>query len=205
MMKTGDTEMMEYKYESNFYRFITNNQKEVVLDEKNADWHLFQIGRDLSLTKCLYEQKKFRSYIDGMLPESFQTEGKDYNITETNAFIDAIGSFIHYLEKSEKPLRTKQENVRTLIENCDQMIRETNDQTLKRKLEAKKIEYISEFNRSSTGLIAFVSGMMSTKIKVVGGVVSVYSQNDDLLQSIEKELSQKNIKFVVMTKEDASE
>jgi len=198
--------MLTYKYDNLFYKFITNNQREVIVDGKNADWHLFQLGKDLSLTKNMYEQKKFRNFLDGTLPKSLSTfKIEQYNNDETDLYIIAIGSFIHYLTESEKPFKVEQENIRTVIENFDQRIREENDLTTKKRLEIKKMEYVANYNRITLRTIHFVNEMMQTKIKVEGNTIYVYSSDDELLQFMTKEVTSKDKKIQVVTQETANQ
>ena len=194
--------MLKYKYESMFYRFITSNQKEIVVDDKNADWHLFQLGNDLSMTKANFEQKKNRNFIEWMLPASLSTYNtNDYNHTETDLYIAALSSFIHYLEKQEKSLKIEQENIRTVIDNIDQRIKEAVDESVKARHNVQRMKLITDFNRSSHLLIQFVKEMMTTKIRIEDDTVSVYSPDEDLIQFMSKELTANGRKMQVVTEE----
>lgn len=197
--------MLGYKYNNDLARLITNVGENIDVNEKNVDWHLFQIGRDISLTKSVYEQWKNKRFNSMMLPSSLYVRKPDDNDPEeVDTYVAVLRSFIHYLEKTEKPFTVEQEKIRTLISNLDQRIKETVDESVKMKLEKQRLDYLATFSRGNYSLVQFVKNLVETRIGVCDNEITICSNDVNLINFITNDMKDSGKKVVVISKEESA-
>ena len=197
--------MLGYKYNNDLERLITNVGEHVKITEKNADWYLFQIGRDLTLTKSVYEQWKNKRFNTMLLPSSlYVKKPDDHDPKEVDSYISVLRSFINYLEKTEKPFTVEQERARTMISNIDQRIKETTDEALKMKYEKQRIALLSSLSRTNIGLVTFVGNLISTRIGVDENEITICSSDVCLIDFVSNDLKDSGKKIIVVSREEST-
>ena len=190
--------MLEYKYEETFIRLLLGNQeaKSPAVNEKNVSWHLFQFGRDISLTKGIYEQKLNMRRSIGHLPKSLQV-AEDYHdsISEMRTFVFALDSFLRYIQSREKPMVVNIENTKTEMDNIEQQIKEAPNEIAKERHETKKQKILREHRIAHGGMVGFVKNLMPSGITVIGEQISVRSKDPDFIQFLQTECERTGYKY----------
>jgi hypothetical protein len=158
----------------------------------NANWMLFQIGRDLELTKNVIEQKlNTMSY---NLPQPMRVN--HWNVDESRIYIKVLKSFLDYIVVFEKEVKRDREKLvseivaqRKLVDAEKEARKKLSLSTKLKTTERRLISLDSEIGR-------FVGSIIETTIKVSDKEISIFSESEDLIDKFKKVAVDSNYLFM---------
>jgi len=161
----------------------------------NANWMLFQLGRDIDLTKGVTEQSLNRSFINSILSPSLQHNHQP-NIVESRVYIALLKAFLDYIVEFEKEVKHDREQIVTEIKGINHEIELEKEVRKKIQLESK-LKNVERRLLSLDGEIGrFLGSIIETTIKVDNKQIFIFSESVDLIDAFKKVAETSQYTFV---------
>jgi len=157
----------------------------------NANWMLFQIGRDLELSKNVIEQKLNTMHYN--LPNPMKLN--HWNVDESRIYIKIIKSFLDYIVAFEKEIKHDREKIVSDINMQHREVDAEKDGRKKLQMEAKLRTIERKLLSLDSEIGRFVGSIIETTIKINDKEISIYSESEDLVERFQKLATESNYLF----------
>ena len=183
--------MIRYRFIDTFNQFKaktteygSSTYKGLNINTENAEWFLFQIGRDIQLSKNI---------IDVGL--NFNNGKKNYSFDERDIHSSILKAYLHFISDWEKDVKIEREMIiKELFERKKLLEGDLKPKT-KYKIEIE-VDNLNNRLESINGKIeTFVKTIIETRIKIEDNTVYLFTDNLDLLKKIKQIVLEGNFTF----------
>ena len=190
--------MLSYKYIDSF-SWLQGSLNSEKMNLKNADWHLFQIGRGLSIRLCNIQQVMNRTMYGWANPLSNGiTNETGYTYQEAELYCNLLSALIGYIEIEEKRLLVDVEKISTEIKELEYEIRLVHDVKIKHKLEVDLMEQQKLLIQAQKIVLDFVMNLAEFRLTVENKEVSVHCKIQPVINLLKEKTLLENFKFTEM-------
>lgn len=183
--------MIRYRYIDAFSMFKTKftgygtyTYKGHNVTAENAEWFLFQIGRDVQLAKNVVD-----------IGLRFDVYKKAYSYDERDIHSSIMKVFIHFLTDWEKDIKVEQKLLVKNIYEKKKLIVDTLKPKKKHKIEAEISKLENKLETINSEIVRFVKSIIETRIIIENNVVSMFTDNLDLLEKIKQLVTKSKFTF----------
>lgn len=160
-------------------RFVYKNPE---VQPSNANWLLFQIGRDIELSKNVIIQRNNNLRIAFTSPESMRTNHLP-NIDESKIYINILDEFSKVIVKFEKDIKGQREDKAMSIRHQRELVDVETDGRKKMQLESRLRKLEADLLSIDSDIGRFVGSIIETTLKVDGKEISIFSDGEDLVDA----------------------
>lgn len=151
----------------------------------NANWLLFQMGRDIELSKNVIIQRNNMLFNELKSPGALRSNHLP-DIAESKVYVETLKTFLTLIIKFEKELKSDREKI---VSDIRKQKVEIVDEIEARK----KIQLESKLRLSENRLLSmdseigrFVGSIINTTIKVNGNEIFIFTESEDLMDEVKK-------------------
>lgn len=173
-------------------KFIYKNL-EVTTD--NADWYLFQIMRDVQLSKNTVEINFERN----------NGEKKSYTWDEKKIHSAVMKTYLHFLLEWGRDIKIERKQILSNIYNIKKQLSSDIKVKQKIKLEAKNMILSNKLQTVDLEIATFVRSIIDTRMRIEDHTLQIYTENSKLLSLIKQKVLEKNYIFKEVKKIELTE
>jgi len=161
------------------------------INTENAEWFLFQIGRDVQLSKNLID-----------IGLRFNYGKKTYNYDERDMHSIIMKVYIHFISIWEKDVKVEREMIIKKLYERKKLLDDTVKPKIKYKIEIEMASLNNQLESINSEIERFVKTIIGTRIKIEDRVVCLFSNNLNLIEKIKQIVLESKFVFNKVDKEE---
>lgn len=183
--------MLRYKFIDTFNQFSaktnvtgTSMYKGFKVSTKNAEWFLFQIGRDIQIS---------RNIIDIGL--RFDDNKKNYSYDERDIHSSVLKAYIHFISDWEKDVKVDRKRLIKDIHEKNKLLENDIKKKTRYKIELEIKSLESQLKNINERIKEFVEKIIDTIIIIDDNKVYLFSNHDGLIEKIKQTVLESTFTF----------
>lgn len=184
-------QMIRYKFIDTFGQFKARTTeygmsmyKGLKVNTENAEWFLFQIGRDIQMAKNIID-----------IGLRFDNGKKNYSYDERDMYSFILKAYIHFISDWEKDIKVERTLVIKKLYEKKKSLEDNSKPKVKYKIQIEVDSLINNLESLNCEIETFVKTIIDTKIMIKDDAVYLFSNNSNLIKKIKQKVLESKFTF----------